>query len=162
MEECMTGISEMSEEQLRKGLLEAEAVIMLAQEELGSNHPVWWVLDGYDGSMEAVKEMKDLVDKLRAERDEAVHARSLFRQEIQKAANDQKERIEHLIAIAADASARKTIESLRERGMIVSPEMTELRLAAEKLVSTYRQEGVGWKPRTESMMQFLILAVDNL
>lgn len=40
---------------LKKRLAEAEAVIVLAQIALGTEHPVWWILDDYDGSMDAVR-----------------------------------------------------------------------------------------------------------
>lgn len=38
-------------------LLEAEAVIVLAQHALGVDHPAWSILDGYDGSMDSLKEL---------------------------------------------------------------------------------------------------------
>jgi hypothetical protein len=38
-------------------LLEAEAVIVLAQQALGVDHPAWSILDGYDGSMDSLKEL---------------------------------------------------------------------------------------------------------
>lgn len=43
-------------------LAEAEAVIILAQHELGVEHPVWRTLDGYDGSGDAIAEVKRLCD----------------------------------------------------------------------------------------------------
>lgn len=48
--------------ELDRQLAEAEAVIMLAKHHLGVAHPVWWVLDGYDGSGDAVRELKELCD----------------------------------------------------------------------------------------------------
>jgi hypothetical protein len=47
---------------LERSLAEAEAVIMLAQHELGIEHPVWTTLDGCDGSMDACRELKALCD----------------------------------------------------------------------------------------------------
>jgi hypothetical protein len=52
------------EQALRERLTEAEATIVRAQNALGSDHPVWWVLDDYNGSMTSVTELV-------AERDEA-------------------------------------------------------------------------------------------
>ena len=40
---------------LTEALTEAEAVIMRAQDALGVDHGVWWILDDYDGSMDSVK-----------------------------------------------------------------------------------------------------------
>lgn len=50
---------------LREGewkLAEAEAVIILAQHELGTEHPVWSTLDDYDGSGDAIRRLKELCD----------------------------------------------------------------------------------------------------
>lgn len=43
---------------LTRSLAEAEAVILLAQHEVGIDHPVWVTLDGYDGSMDAVRQVE--------------------------------------------------------------------------------------------------------
>lgn len=42
-------------------LAEAEALIVQAQDALGINHQVWWLLDDYDGSMDSVKRMKQFI-----------------------------------------------------------------------------------------------------
>lgn len=42
-------------------LAEAEALIVQAQDALGIDHPVWWLLDDYDGSMDSVKRMKQFI-----------------------------------------------------------------------------------------------------
>lgn len=39
-------------------ITEAEAVIVLAQRALTPDHPVWWVLDDYDGSMSSAKTLE--------------------------------------------------------------------------------------------------------
>lgn len=70
-----------------KRLQEAEAVIILAQDALGSDHPVWWILDGYDGSGDAPKELAarlasaDLWRKVEALEADNTTLRRMFRQQ---------------------------------------------------------------------------------
>lgn len=62
----MSGATE-DVETLRARLTEAEAVIVNAQDQLPIEHPVWWILDDYDGSMDSVKTLKAERDAARAE-----------------------------------------------------------------------------------------------
>lgn len=52
-------------EETKNRLLEAEAVIVRAQNALTPEHPVFWVLDDYDGSMDAIERLKADVKKYR-------------------------------------------------------------------------------------------------
>lgn len=42
-------------------LLEAEDIIVQAQDALTVDHPVWWLLDDYDGSGDSTKRMREYV-----------------------------------------------------------------------------------------------------
>jgi len=51
---------------------EAAAVIARAQQALGVDHPVFWVLDGYDGSGDTTKVVRRVIDAAVAYRNEMV------------------------------------------------------------------------------------------
>lgn len=50
---------------LRDRLTEAEAAMSNAQDALDVDHPVWWILDNYDGSMDSVKDLARARDQAR-------------------------------------------------------------------------------------------------
>lgn len=159
----------MTEEELRAEvarvtnlLTEAEAVIVLAQDELSTDHKTWWTLDSYDGSMEAINDLKEERDQARKERDEMIEKVAHFREEIQKVVEEQASRVEELVALAADKSARTVLDDLQKRNVLMTTQIIAVLRAAQNLVTVYRQEGLGWKPRTETMMVHLVTAVDDL
>ena len=59
-EQDRAGWSEL-EQTLWNRLAEAEALIVQAQDALGIDHPVWWLLDDYDGSGDSVKRMQQYI-----------------------------------------------------------------------------------------------------
>lgn len=53
------------ERRLWDRLQEAENIIVQAQDALGVDHPVWWLLDDYDGSGDSTKRMRRFVKESR-------------------------------------------------------------------------------------------------
>lgn len=51
-------LTPVAEAELSARLTEAEAVIINAQDALTPDHPVFWILDDYDGSMDSVQTLK--------------------------------------------------------------------------------------------------------
>jgi hypothetical protein len=62
---CDRALGELAK--LRDRLTEAEAVIINAQDALTTDHPVFWILDDYDGSMDSVQTLKRERDAAREE-----------------------------------------------------------------------------------------------
>ena len=69
-------------DRLRADLTEAEAVIIRASEALTPEHPVFWILDDYDGSMDSVQALVAERDTAQALLDEEQRDHAATREEL--------------------------------------------------------------------------------